>query len=78
MVLTGMLDDGTAGLRSIKRCGGVTVVQDPKDAAYPAMPQSAIDNLKIDFCVPLDDMGALIAKLVTQAHGTTKPAPHDV
>lgn len=78
VVLTGMLDDGTAGLKSIQRCGGVTVVQDPKDAAYPAMPQSAIDNLKVDFCVPLDDLGALIAKLVSQAPGKTKPAPHDI
>ena len=78
VVLTGMLDDGTAGLRAIQRCGGVTVVQDPKDAAYPAMPQSAIDNLKVDFCVPLDDMGALIAKLVSQPHGKTRSAPHDV
>jgi two-component system chemotaxis response regulator CheB len=78
VVLTGLLDDGTAGLGAIQRCGGVTVVQDPKDAAYSAMPQSAIDNLKVDFCVPLDEMGALIAKLVSQPHGKTKTAPHDI
>src|SRR5688572_5276772 len=36
LLLTGMLDDGAAGLIAIKRCGGVTVVQDPKDAAYSA------------------------------------------
>jgi two-component system chemotaxis response regulator CheB len=60
VVLTGMLDDGTAGLIAIKRCGGVTVVQDPKDAAYPAMPQSALDNLKVDYCVPLSEMGGLL------------------
>jgi chemotaxis response regulator CheB len=35
IMLTGMLDDGTVGLMVIKRCGGVTMVQDPKDAAYP-------------------------------------------
>jgi len=46
VVLTGNLDDGAAGLIAIKKCGGVTVVQDPKDAAYPGMPQSALDKLR--------------------------------
>jgi two-component system, chemotaxis family, protein-glutamate methylesterase/glutaminase len=45
VILTGMLDDGTAGLIAIQKCGGVTVVQDPKDSAYPGMPQSALNNL---------------------------------
>jgi two-component system chemotaxis response regulator CheB len=49
VVLTGMLDDGTAGLLAIQKCGGITVVQDPKDAAYPGMPQSALNNLKVDY-----------------------------
>jgi two-component system, chemotaxis family, protein-glutamate methylesterase/glutaminase len=78
VVLSGLLDDGTAGLLAIKKCGGVTIVQDPKDAAYSSMPQSAIDNAGVDFCVPLDEMGKLLAKLVAQPHGRTKTAPHDI
>lgn len=78
VVLTGMLDDGTAGLVAIKRCGGVTVVQDPNDAAYPGMPQSALDNLDVDFCVPIAEMGQLLATLVAKPHGKTKPVPGDV
>jgi two-component system chemotaxis response regulator CheB len=69
VLLTGMLDDGTAGLIAVKRCGGVTVVQDPKDAAYPDMPQSALNHVKVDYCVPLAEMGALLERLVTEKPG---------
>jgi len=77
-VLTGMLDDGTAGLIAIRRCGGITVVQDPKDAAYPEMPQSALDNLDVDHCVPIAAMGQLLARLVSQPPGPAKRIPADV
>jgi two-component system chemotaxis response regulator CheB len=78
VVLTGMLDDGTAGLIAVKRCGGVTVVQDPKDAAYPAMPQSALDNLKLDYCVPLSEMGRLLDKLTHERLRKHGAVPADV
>jgi two-component system chemotaxis response regulator CheB len=78
VVLTGMLDDGTAGLMAIKRCGGVTVVQDPRDAAYSGMPVSALDNVNVDFCVPVAEMGRLLTKLVVQAHGKRRGVPSDI
>ncbi len=78
VVLTGMLDDGTAGLIAIQKCGGITVVQDPKDAAYPGMPQSALDNLKVDYCVPISEMGGLLETLTHESPGITKPIPRDV
>jgi len=78
VVLTGMLDDGTAGLMAIKRCGGVTVVQDPRDAAYSDMPLSALDGVHVDFCVALAEMGPLLTLLVSQPHGKSKAVPADV
>jgi two-component system chemotaxis response regulator CheB len=78
IVLTGMLDDGTAGLIAIKKCGGITIVQDPKDAAYPGMPQSALDNLKVDHCVPINEMGPLLETLTHERPDKSKRIPKDV
>jgi len=66
VVLTGMLDDGTAGLIAIKKCGGLTIVQDPQNAAYPDMPQSAINNAVVDYCIPTTEMGPLLNKLTKE------------
>lgn len=78
VVLTGMLDDGTGGLIAIKKCGGVTVVQDPKDAAYPGMPLSAIENAPVDFSVPVASMGPLLIELVAGPRNEAKAIPPDV
>src|SRR5512145_2382737 len=53
VILTGMLDDGTAGLLEVKRHGGVAIVQDPNDSYYSGMPRSAIAHVEIDYCLPL-------------------------
>lgn len=78
VVLTGMLDDGTSGLMAIHRCGGVAVVQDPSDALYPDMPQSAINNDHVDYCVPLREMGRLLDKLSRELPDPSVPIPEDV
>jgi two-component system chemotaxis response regulator CheB len=78
VVLTGMLDDGTAGLRAIKSCGGVTVVQDPDDATYREMPLSAINNAQVDHCVPLAEMGRLLETLVHGPSGRAVDPPEHV
>jgi two-component system chemotaxis response regulator CheB len=65
VILTGNLDDGTAGLYAIKSFGGIAIVQDPKDASAPAMPQSALRNVKVDHCLPLEKIGLLLIRLAT-------------
>lgn len=78
VLLTGYLDDGTAGMTAIKRCGGTCVVQDPRDAAYPDMPQNAINQVDVDYCLPIAEMGALFTKLVHRKFGKRKPVPKDI
>lgn len=63
VVLTGNLHDGTAGLAAIKRRGGLTVVQDPAEAAYPGMPASAIAGVAVDHVLPLAGIGPLLDTL---------------
>jgi two-component system chemotaxis response regulator CheB len=65
IVLSGGLDDGAAGLRGIGMCGGTTVVQDPADALQPSMPQSAMREVRIDYCKPAAELAALIVELAT-------------
>ena len=65
VVLTGNLDDGTAGLHAVKSLGGVAIVQDPRDAAAPAMPRSALRNVKVNHCLPLAKIGPLLVRLAT-------------
>jgi len=72
VVLTGMLDDGSAGLRAIKDCGGTAVVQDPNDAHAPSMPQSALDCVEADHVVPLSALGPLLYELASRP---AAPAP---
>jgi two-component system, chemotaxis family, protein-glutamate methylesterase/glutaminase len=66
VVLTGGLDDGTAGLLAIKRRGGTAVVQDPKDAFDPSMPLNALRHVRVDYCLPLAEIPLLLVRLATE------------
>ncbi|HVG21925.1 MAG TPA: chemotaxis protein CheB [Blastocatellia bacterium] len=66
VVLTGTLDDGTAGLLAIKSRGGIAVVQDPDDALYSGMPRSALENVAVDHCLPLAEIPAALARLANE------------
>lgn len=73
VVLTGLLDDGTEGLIAIKAAGGLSVVQDPKDAEWPSMPQNALKRDHVDHALPLADLPALLARLVCEEAGESVP-----
>lgn len=70
VVLSGVLDDGTAGLLAIKRRGGKAFVQDPDEALYEGMPRSAIEFVKPDLIGSASAIGQAIAEL-----GSEDPDP---
>jgi two-component system, chemotaxis family, protein-glutamate methylesterase/glutaminase len=65
VILSGNLTDGTLGLQAVKQAGGTTIIQNPLEAAYPSMPQSAQDQCAIDYCLDLTQIAPLLLQLVT-------------
>ena len=63
VVLSGMLDDGAAGLWAIKHRGGTAVVQDPDDAEFPDMPRNAMQVTAVDYRVPVREMASLLVRI---------------
>jgi two-component system, chemotaxis family, protein-glutamate methylesterase/glutaminase len=77
VVLTGELDDGTAGLKAIKDCGGIAIVQDPLTATEPSMPASAIANVPVDYCLPVSQIPAALLEIVGRPPGAGAPTSPD-
>ncbi len=63
VVLSGALDDGTAGLWTIKHRGGIAVVQDPNEAEVPSMPENALREVAVDYSVSVSEMAGLLVRL---------------
>ena len=63
VVLTGTLDDGTAGLQAIKMRGGIALAQDPEEALFASMPRSAIENVPVDYVLPLAPLAETLVRL---------------
>ncbi len=67
IILTGYLDDGTAGLWTVKQLGGTAIVQDPADAIVPFMPLNAMTHVKVDYSLPVEEIAPLLVRLTTEA-----------
>lgn len=79
VVLSGSLDDGTAGLISIKMRGGMAVVQNPEDALFSGMPTNAIENVDVDHILPLSEISPLLVKLASEPLGEEEyPVSHEI
>lgn len=66
VLLTGMLDDGVSGLRAIQASGGLAIVQDPADAAFPELPRQALLALEPERTLPIDGIAQALQAYVVQ------------
>lgn len=73
IVLSGLLNDGAAGLAAIKEVGGTAVVQHPLDAAAADMPRAALEVVRADHVVPASELAALIEHLAREEAGPARP-----
>lgn len=78
VLLSGMLNDGASGLADLKRCGGVTVVQNPLDAVEDEMPRTALLASDVDYRAPASDIAALLKRLVQEEPGPPLTPPASV
>lgn len=70
VLLTGLLDDGAAGLWEIQQHNGATIVQDPEEATFRSMPDSAIRGLNVQYILKLHEMAPLLTRLIKAEQGS--------
>jgi two-component system, chemotaxis family, protein-glutamate methylesterase/glutaminase len=75
IVLTGALDDGTAGLWAIKDRGGIAIVQDPLEAEQPSMPTNAKQNVKVDHCLEIAKIAEILPVLIGEPSSKEEDYP---
>lgn len=77
IILSGGLDDGTAGLWAVKHHGGIAVVQNPLDAEVSSMPESALQKVNVDYVVPVNEMAELLVRLINEPVAENNIVMHD-
>ncbi|MGE3873588.1 MAG: chemotaxis protein CheB [Parvibaculaceae bacterium] len=78
VLMTGTMGDGGSGLHALGACGGVTIVQDPEDAAFPEMPANALRKGAVDHIAALAGIPALLKDLVREPRASQREVPEHI
>ena len=78
VVLSGMLDDGAVGAALVEQAGGLVVVQDPREAEQPSMPQAALAAARTAISAPAAELGRVVSGMLDEGGLVSWPrtAPH--
>jgi two-component system, chemotaxis family, protein-glutamate methylesterase/glutaminase len=77
IILTGMMDDGTAGLMVVSASGGRAIVQNPDAALFPGMPKSALEHVPDAQAAPLEEIPELLLQLIRSPQSVATEQPGD-
>ncbi len=75
VILSGALDDGTVGLAHIKHRGGLAIVQEPGEALFSEMPESAIAHVDVDYVLPLAEIASTLVDICGRGEPHLAEAP---
>jgi two-component system chemotaxis response regulator CheB len=78
VILTGLLDDGTSGMLAIKKSGGRCIIQETGEAEFPDMPYSVLQNVSVDYELPVHEIGHVLSDLYSRSDCSPTEVPVDV
>jgi two-component system, chemotaxis family, protein-glutamate methylesterase/glutaminase len=78
VILSGLLEDGTSGMKVIKDCGGISIVQNPLEAEYPDMPKSVMMHVKVDYCTTLQNIAFILQEKTKNGVEGEHPVPDHI
>lgn len=67
VILTGTGSDAASGALDVEKAGGTVVIQDPRTAAYPALPRS-LPPTAVDIIANIDEIGPILSQLLSGAY----------
>jgi two-component system, chemotaxis family, CheB/CheR fusion protein len=73
IILSGTGTDGTSGAKAVRNSGGFVIAQDPTEAEYDGMPQSAAKSGVVDAVLTVAKMPAVLAAQVERLEFTAVP-----